>query len=152
MLCGFVTVEETMSMSGNESRHPAGGQDARLAFRVLVKNVASEIHPKDLKELAFLVEVGVNETTTVLDVFDEMMRKGRFSYTNVEPLQETLKNIDRHDLVTKYLASYRETYREAIAGAAAVQPPAARGQWQEGMRLQVLVVLYWAPLHGKVCA
>lgn len=91
-------------------------QGAYEAFRVLVKNIASEITDgRQLEMLGYFQNIPAADCKqkSSLEMLDEMMRKGKFSHTNVQPLKKTLENIDRTDLI-RMVDQYNHTYMEAI--------------------------------------
>lgn len=85
---------------------------AYRAFMVLVKDIASEItSSSQLEMLGFFEGQQVSEAKgkSALELLSGMMKKGRFSYKNTEPLQRKLTEIDRPDLarlVDKYQQEY----------------------------------------------
>lgn len=83
-------------------------RDPRESFRAVLINIACEIvDPKEVQCLRFLVDADRSaEVESALEVFQLMLKKGRFSFSNVEPLKEVLENVNRYDLVSKYLENY----------------------------------------------
>jgi hypothetical protein len=89
------------------------------AFRLLLTNIANEIiDPKELETLRFLAGEDRPEVKSALNVFQLMLRKGKFSSANVQPLKKILEGIERCDLVSGILENYihRQHYWDAQTG------------------------------------
>lgn len=101
----------TAGAEGGPSPRPTDDL-AYSEFLVLVKNIAAEITDSShLEMLGFFEGMAVSEVKgkSALELLSGMMRKGRFSYTDVEPLQKKLKDIDRPDLVRE-VEKYQQKY------------------------------------------
>ena len=85
-------------------------------FKRLVKNVANDLHSKDLPKLTYMCDEHQTsckgEGLPALDVLRKQQQKGRFAHDNIEPLESLLEDIDRHDLVKKYTEPYKRKYGE----------------------------------------
>ena len=103
---------------------PAPDDQAYSEFLVLIKNLAGEITAeRQLEMLGFFEGIAVAEVRgkSALELLSDMMRKGRFSHTNLEPLQRRLREIDRSDLV-RVVDKYQQKY------AAQLKAERARGE------------------------
>lgn len=93
--------------------------DIRTYFKILVKNIADDI--TDLEKLRYMsdaVQTGQVKSQSALDILWVLERKGKFAYNNIGPLEKLLQDVDRCDLVSKYIVPYKQTYGElAINGA-----------------------------------
>ena len=88
-------------------------------FKRVVKNIADHIN--DISKLTFMCDVehtGPKENKlTALEILWKQVQKGRFAHDNVSPLESLLKDIDRCDLVSKYVVPYKQKYGEhAVTG------------------------------------
>ena len=90
------------------------------ALHGVLKSMACEIvDPKEVQNLRFLGlgDADRSGAESALEVFQLMLKKGRFSFTNVEPLKKVLENMGRYDLVSRYLEGWdKQTAEEAGEG------------------------------------
>lgn len=106
-----------------QQQHPEGAEGssddtAYREFRVVVKNIAGDItDPTHLEQLGFLEAMSLEEVKgkSALALLSAMIQKGRFSYTDLEPLKQTLRDIDRPDLVRE-VDKYQHKYMYSNAG------------------------------------
>lgn len=87
-------------------------KQSSVLFRTMLKNVADQLTPEEVKSLAYIHSVGnggrePNERPTALDVFQSLELRGIFSTDCLEPLVEVLEGIDRHDIVNTVVKDFK---------------------------------------------
>ena len=82
-------------------------------FRVLLNNIAEKLDQENIASIAFIYQVprSVKATKQALPCFDYLHSQCVFSWKDTEQLKKTLRDIQRHDLVTNLVEKY-ETMRE----------------------------------------
>ena len=83
--------------------------DVKPEFKRMVTNIAGDITENDLDNLKYMCDMTTEKTA--LDVLRKLQQRGKFAHHNVGPLEELLKSIERCDLVSKYIESYKQKLR-----------------------------------------
>lgn len=85
-------------------------------FKHVLNDIADEITVNQLSTLAFMYNVNLTsnqgEKLTALDILWKLIQKGTFAYDNTEPLKKLLGNIERYDLMARFVEPYQEKYGE----------------------------------------
>lgn len=80
------------------------------AFRKLISDVSEHLLPEEVKKCSFLRGLPQDGTQTALDTLSYLIKIGKFSHSNVEPLVSLLKDVNRHDLVSTLVEPYKEEH------------------------------------------
>lgn len=94
------------------SSHPLySHRDARYqAYKVLIKQVAERLVEEDLKKIIHFCDLpSTTNSSDSLGILTLLEKKGQFSYTNVDPLKDLLRNSDRYDLVSQFVDPFSRT-------------------------------------------
>ena len=107
-------------MSGDEagygpySLRPHSLGEKSVLFRTMLKQVADMMTPEDVESLAYIHSVhnaGKGVAVTALSLFRELEAKGVFSADDVEPLEEVLRSINRHDIANTVVKDFKVKLR-----------------------------------------
>ena len=98
------------SLGADISLPPAFPERRQSAFRKLITKLSEHLQPEDVKKCAFIRTLPKDRTPTALGTLEYLMQVGEFSYTNVEPLIDLLKDVDRHDLVSDLVEPYKNEH------------------------------------------
>lgn len=81
-------------------------------FKRVVKDIAEQID--DIPKLAFMCDEDYanikSGKLTALDILWRQVIRGSFSHDNIKPLEQLMKDIDRYDLIAKYINPHEQTY------------------------------------------
>ena len=88
----------------------------QASFRRLITGISSHLQLEDVINCTFLHNLPRDRIVTPLDALELLIKKGRFSHSNVDPLVQLLQDINRCDLVTDLVDTYRNDYHNIIEG------------------------------------
>ena len=96
---------------------------AKEAFKVMLKDIADHLSADDMKKLSFFCgnSLEEREKKQPLDLLWDMLRRGKFSFSSLDNLEKYLRRIDRCDLITDYLESFKDQYPLREHGASPYQ-------------------------------
>ena len=99
------------------------GDRCRKAWKRVITTVAGRLTVEDVANLRYTTDLPRSSETTAVDVLSQLERRGRFSFSRTAPLEELLREVNRHDLVVNCVEAFRrehgheiEAYRTATAG------------------------------------
>lgn len=83
-----------------------------VLFRTMLRNIADQLTTEEVSSLVYIHSIGKsgrdpNERPTALDVFRSLEKRAVFSLDSLEPLEEILDGIQRHDLVTTVVKDFK---------------------------------------------
>ena len=84
--------------------------EMRSEFKRMVHNVASQLSEDQLKEVRYLKSIKSDDKA--LQVLESLEQRGEFSFSNVGPLEQLMREIPRVDLIQDHIGPYREKYRQ----------------------------------------
>ena len=101
----------TRSPAHGSSSSP--GKETSVLFRTMLKKAADQLTPEDVQSLVYIHSVvgkggrEEKERPTALDVFRQLEVRGTFSADSLEPLEELLGDISRHDVANSVVREFR---------------------------------------------
>ena len=119
-VCSTLSSTTLFPVSGDQSpsiphlRHLSYSslQQPSVLFRTMLRNIADKLTAEEVSTLTYIHDIGLsgrdpNERPTALDVFLSLEERAVFSADCLEPLEDILDGIQRHDLVTTVVRDFK---------------------------------------------
>jgi len=116
-------IDSFTSSYGSDVVGNVAKESPREAFKVMLKDIADHLSADDMKKLSFFCgnSLEEREKKQPLDLLWDMLRRGKFSFSSLDNLEKYLRHIDRCDLITDYLESFKSQYPSRESGASLSQ-------------------------------
>ena len=86
--------------------------DSRRVFRKLIASIASELDDNDKRQLEFQNELGPGgHQLSALDIFTQLEKKGIIGPANIMDLRSILEDINRRDLINRFVDPFDQKHR-----------------------------------------
>ena len=92
-------------------------------FRQLLVQLSDELYDEaneNQQKIRFLYKRKLGrgrDKMNMLQMLERLEEKGEFSAYNVEPLEELLRSVERHDLISEYVQPYRMKHTSQLTQA-----------------------------------